>query len=127
MKKVVIKSHEEPWSAIDITAIIQEEIKTGLNGMVMLYSPDTEVNIFTGEYDEVLPTDYSRTAQSILAGGRPYTAEKGEQYAFNFLHTCGKMIPVIDGKISLGKLLQVYMFDAAGGARERTLWLYELE
>lgn len=126
MKKIIIKSKEQPWSAIEITETIQEQIKTGFNGVVLVYSPDTEVNVFTGEYDEVLPTDYSRTAQNILAGGRPYVAEKGEQYAFSFLHTCEKMIPVVDGKISLSKLLKIYMFDVAGGAKDRTLWLYEL-
>ena len=81
----------------------------------------------TGEYDEVLPIDYSRTAQNILAEARPYTAENGEAYTFNFMHACEKVIPVTDGKISLGLLLQVYLFDAVGGGKDRVLWLYELE
>jgi thiamine phosphate synthase YjbQ (UPF0047 family) len=127
MKKIVIKSKQEPWSAIEITDAVQAQLQPGFNGFALLYAPDTEVNIFTGEYDPVLPIDYSRTAQHILAGGRPFKAENGEAATFNFMHACEKMMPVIDGKISLGKLLRVYMFDSVGGGKDRTLWLYELK
>ena len=127
MKKLIIKSKEEPWSAINITDEIQKEIAEDFNGLLLIYSPDTEVNILTGEYDEVLPIDYSRTAQNILAEARPYTAENGEAYTFNFMRACEKVIPVTDGKSSVGMLLQVYLFDAVGGGKDRVLWLYELE
>lgn len=127
MKKIIIKSKEEPWSAVNITEEIQKQIAPGFNGLILAYSPDSEVNILTGEYDEVLPIDYSRTAKNIFAGARPYIAENGEQHTFNFMHACEKIVPVVDGKINLSILLQVYLFDVVGGGKERTIWLYELE
>ena len=131
MKEIKIKTSNEPFSAIEITDIIQKEVDIQ-NGLVMLYSPCNEVNIFEGELDEVLPKDYHRTTCDLLRDGRPFVAENGEAYTFNFLHTKEKIIPIKNGEIDLGryetyKIQRIFLLDATGCDSERTIWMFNFE
>ncbi|GEM_PF-3282970 len=132
MKTITFTSCVEPWTAIDVTERIQEQIGADENGFALIYTPHTSTAIRIGKNTEELLKDYSTAAQTMLACGRPYQHrsgihESGEQHAFCFIAGFEVLVPVENGELKLGDDQRIFYFDSTGEARDRNIWLFNVK
>ena len=67
MKTITFTSCPEPWTAIDVTEKIQEQIDPDESGFALIYTPHTSTAVRIGKNTEELLEDYSRAAQTMLS------------------------------------------------------------
>lgn len=132
MRTLTFTSCKEPWTAIDITEKIREQIAPNEDGFVLVYTPHTSTAIRIGKNTEELLQDYSRTAQTMLSCARPYQHrsgihESGEQHAFCFIAGFEVLIPVENGELKLGDDQHIFYFDSTGEERERNIWIFDMK
>ena len=132
MKTITFTSCPEPWTAIDVTEKIQEQIDPDESGFALIYTPHTSTAVRIGKNTEELLEDSSRAAQTLLSCGRPYLHhsgihESGEQHAFCFIAGFEVLVPIEKGKLKLGSAQRIFYFDSTGERRERNIWIFNVK
>ena len=115
MKVATSKNRE----IVDLTDEVASKAAGWADGVLLLNAPHTTVALMVSELDDELRADFLKIAERLFAPIRPFAHIKKnnpntEAHVLSAMFGTSLVLPVQDGKVSLGTYQRILLFELDG-------------
>lgn len=119
MKQRISVTTTAPLAVQNVTAFVQEQVRSLGSGLLLVSVPHTTAAIMIGEDDRELRNDYVRVAREAIADLKPFEHVRNnnpntEAHVFSSLYGTRVAIALDNGSLDLGKYQNLLFFELDG-------------